>query len=150
MSETREAPILRRRKNDLPRDIVLNILTRLPAKLVIRFRCVCKPWNSSITTPYFISTHLNNFAHDHDHDNDNDNGDGYIIHMPWDTNSSNRVVCTVAFDRTFDRISEIEVPFDLPSGSIQIVGSCNGLLCLAGGIGGLTTDNVIYLWNPGI
>ncbi|KAL4599905.1 hypothetical protein ACB092_11G160500 [Castanea dentata] len=37
MSQTREAPILRRRKNDLPDDIILNILTRLPAKSVIRF-----------------------------------------------------------------------------------------------------------------
>ncbi|XP_023926063.1 F-box/kelch-repeat protein At3g23880-like [Quercus suber] len=151
MSQTREAPILRRRKNDLPLEIVLNILTRLPAKSVIRFRCVCKPWNSSITSSYFISTHLNNFAHAHDIDNDNDNGDGYIIHMPWDANSSNRVVCTVALDRTFDRISEIEVPFNFPFGSIKIVGSCNGLLCLAGGIGGFpTTDKVIYLWNPSI
>nr|XP_023926064.1 F-box/kelch-repeat protein At3g06240-like [Quercus suber] len=136
MSQTTEPPILRRRKkNDLPDEIVLNILTRLPAKSVIRFRCVCKPWNSSITTSYFISTHLNNFAHAHDIDIDNDNGDGYIIHMPWDTNSSNRVVCTVALDRTFDRISEIEVPFDLPSG-------CTCGLDIS--------DYVIYLWNPSI
>ncbi|XP_030967185.1 F-box protein CPR1-like [Quercus lobata] len=146
MSQTREAPILRRRKNDLPHDIVLKILTRLPAKSVIRFRCVCKPWDSSITTPYFISTHLNNFAHD----NDNDNGDGYIIHMPWHTNSSNRAVCTVAFDRTFDRISEIEVPFNFPFKSIRIVGSCNGLLCIACTWGRNISDYVILLWNPSI
>ncbi|KAK4592965.1 hypothetical protein RGQ29_017200 [Quercus rubra] len=147
MSQATEPPILRRRKNVLPDDIVLNILSRLPAKSVIRFRCVCKPWNSSITTSYFISNHLNNFAHAHDTDNDNDNGDGYIIHMPRHTlamNSSNRPVCTVALDRTFDRIFEIEIPFDLPSGLSKIVGSCNGLLCLA------TTTNVIYLWNPSV
>ena len=148
MSQTREAPILRRRKNDLPHDIVLNILTRLPAKSLIRFRCVCKTWDSLITTPYFISTHLNNLAHDND--NDNDNGDGYITHMPWESNASNRAVCTVAFDRTFDRISEIEVPFDFPTTPIQIVGSCNGLLCIAGTWGLDISDYVIYLWNPSI
>nr|XP_023926029.1 F-box protein CPR1-like [Quercus suber] len=153
MSQTREAPILRRRKNDLPHDIVLNnILTRLPTKSVIRFRCVCKTWDSSITTPNFISTHLNNLAHDND--NDNGDGDGYIIHMPWrkrDTmNSSNRPVCTVAFDRTFDRISEVEIPFDFPSGCALIVGSCNGLLCLAANRGRNISDYVIYLWNPSI
>ena len=148
MSQTREPQILRRRKNDLPHDIVLNVLTRLPAKSVIRFSCVCKTWDSSITSSYFISTHLNNLAHDHD--NDNDNGDGYIIHMPWDTNSSNRVVCTVAFDRTFDRISEVEIPFDLTPGRAQIVGSCNGLLCLAD-IGKLSiSKDFIYLRNPSI
>ena len=132
MSQTKGPPILlRRRKNDLPDDIVLNILTRLPVKSVLRFRCVCRPWNSSITSSYFISTHLNNFAHAHAHDTDNDNGDGYIIHMPLHTrvmnsSSSNRPVCTVALDRTFDRIFEIEIPFDLPSGFSKIVGSCNG------------------------
>ena len=146
MSQTREAPILRRRKNDLPHDIVLNILTRLPAKSVIRFRCVCKTWDSSITTPYFISTHLNNLAHDHD----NGDGDGYIIHMPWSSNASNRAVCTVAFDRTFDRISEIEFLFVFPSRPIQIVGSCNGLLCISGTCGLDISDYVIYLWNPSI
>ena len=153
MSQATEPPILRRRKNDLPDDIVLNILTRLPAKSVIRFRCVCKPWNSSITTSYFISTHLNSFAHAHAHDIDNDNGDDYIIHMPRNTramNSSNRPVCTVALDRTFDRISEVEIPFDFPSGSARIVGSCHGLLCLAGIGGRNISDYAIYLWNPSI
>ncbi|XP_030958568.1 F-box protein CPR1-like [Quercus lobata] len=57
-------------------------------------------------------------------------------------NSSNKPVCTVALGCTFDRIFEIEIPFDLPSGLSKIVGSCNGLLCLA------TLTNVIYLWNP--
>ncbi|KAF3958253.1 hypothetical protein CMV_016820 [Castanea mollissima] len=148
MSQTREPPILRRRKNDLPHDIVLNILTRLPAKSLIRFRCVSKTWDSSITTSYFISTHLNNLAHNHD--NGDGDGDGYIIYMPWDTNSSNRAVCTVAFDRTFDRIAEVEIPFDFTTGRAQIVGSCNGLLCLAD-IGKLTTSKIfIYLWNPSI
>ena len=109
--------------------------------------------SSSITTSYFFSTHLNSFAHAHAHDIDNDNGDDYIIHMPRNTramNSSNRPVCTVALDRTFDRISEVEIPFDFPSGSARIVGSCNGLLCLAGIGGRNISDYAIYLWNPSI
>nr|XP_023927664.1 putative F-box protein At1g70960 [Quercus suber] len=61
----------------------------------------------------------------HAHDTDNDNGDGYIIHMPLHTramnsSTSNRPICTVALDRTFDRIFEIEIPFDLPSGLSKI------------------------------
>ncbi|XP_030964101.1 F-box/kelch-repeat protein At3g23880-like [Quercus lobata] len=136
---------LRHRKNQLPFDIVLNILARLPVKSVTRFRCVCKSWDSSITTPYFISTHLN---HNKNH------GNGCVIHMPSvrDTNPSsntNRPVCTVALDRPFDRISEIGVPFDFPNACFQIVGSCNGLLCLAN-YGSSTCANDIYLWNPSI
>ena len=137
-----QPPKLRRRNIYLPYDIVLNILTRLPVKSLMRFRCVSKAWNSSITSPDFISTHLNNSIDSH--------GDGYVIHMPCvrDICSSSintkRPVCTVALDRTLDTISEVRIPFHFPFGCAQIVGSCNGLLCFA------TSAYCIYLWNPSI
>ncbi|KAL4599514.1 hypothetical protein ACB092_11G132800 [Castanea dentata] len=112
----------------------------------MRFRCVSKSLYSSITSHDFISTHLNNINNDHDH------GNGYVIHMPFRGTSHplsssphpDTPVCTVAFDRTFDRISEVRIPFDFDFECAQIVGSCNGLLCLA------ASDNAIYLWNPSI
>ncbi|XP_050281115.1 putative F-box protein At3g16210 [Quercus robur] len=127
-----EPQILQRWKNHLPHDIVLNILARLPVKSVTRFRCVCKFWNSSITTPYFISTHLNNSKSNDDND--------YVIHMPtWEDRChiatwegrpladtvapSDTLVCTVALGRTFDRISEVRIPFDFDSEFAQIVDS---------------------------
>ena len=143
----REPLILRHRKNNhIPYDIVLNIMKRLPVKSVMRLRCVSKSMESLITSHDFISTHLNNINNDHDHDN------GYVIHMPLRGTSRpscssphpDTSVCTVAFDRTFDMISQVRVPFDFDFNRAQIVGSCNGLLCLA------TFDNVIYLWNPSI
>ncbi|KAK4593291.1 hypothetical protein RGQ29_017417 [Quercus rubra] len=72
MRESRPQPlILQWRKNHLPYDIVLNILERLHVKSVIRFKFVCKFWDSLITTPYFISSHLNVNNKD-SHDNAND------------------------------------------------------------------------------
>lgn len=68
--------------------------------------------------------------------------------MPWIT--SLRQICTVTFDRTFDRIFDIGTPFDFPSGRAKIVGSYNGLLCLADIESTTTSGNVIYLWNPSI
>ena len=153
----REPLILRRKNNHLPYDIVLNILGRLPVKSVARFRCVCKSWDSSITTPYFISTHLN-----HNNKDPYEDGNGYIIHMAswkarrvisFSTSMSSpsppslppkTSICTVAYGHTFDKIFEIEIPFDFSSNCTQMVGSCNGLLCLA------DSNNVIYLWNPSI
>ena len=125
--------------NRLPYDIVLNILTRLPVKSVIRLRCVSKSLYSSITTPYFISTHLNHTKNNINRDN------ACVIHLPY---SSRHAIpaCTVALDRSFDTISEIRVPFDFPHPRLQIVGSCNGLLCLAE----LVYGDVIYLWNPSV
>ncbi|XP_065630169.1 F-box/kelch-repeat protein At3g23880-like [Quercus suber] len=142
--------ILRQRNIYLPDDLVINnILTRLPVKSVMRFRRVCKSWYSSIKTSDFIDTHLSNYKDSHDN--------GYVIHMPSVRNTSSYrspysssstssntsiPVCTVAFDRTFDKISDVRIPFGVIFN--QIVGSCNGLLCVA------NSGNVIYLWNPSI
>ncbi|PWA98465.1 F-box domain-containing protein [Artemisia annua] len=40
----------------IPDAIVENILTRLRAKPLLRFRCVSKHWNSLITNPHFMSS----------------------------------------------------------------------------------------------
>ena len=68
--------------------------------------------------------------------------------MPWIT--SLRQICTVTFDGTFDRIFDIGIPFDFPSGCAKIIGSYNGLLCLADIESITTSGNVIYLLNPNI
>ena len=51
-----------KRKNHVHDHIVLDILARLPVKSIIKFRCVCKAWYSSITEPYFIFTHVRALA----------------------------------------------------------------------------------------
>nr|XP_023921393.1 F-box protein CPR1-like [Quercus suber] len=143
MSQTREPPTLRHRNNHLPYDVVLNILGQLPVKSVMRLRCVSKCLYSSITSPDFISTYLNNINNNNNMNHDN----ARVIHIESEsTRVSNRQVCMVALARTFDRISEIGVPFDFPTKCVQIVGSCNGLLCLAD----YPPGNVVYLWNPSI
>ncbi|KAL2896783.1 hypothetical protein RDABS01_038567 [Bienertia sinuspersici] len=43
----------------LPQDILVHILSLLPAKSIGRFRCVSKPWKSLLSHPHFIKTHLN-------------------------------------------------------------------------------------------
>ncbi|XP_020882497.1 F-box protein At3g49450-like [Arabidopsis lyrata subsp. lyrata] len=39
-------------------DLVVDILSRLPAKSVARFRCVSKKWNSLLRSPYFTNLYL--------------------------------------------------------------------------------------------
>nr|XP_023881387.1 F-box/kelch-repeat protein At3g06240-like [Quercus suber] len=51
--------------------------------------------------------------------------------MPLNLRSTNRSICTVALDRIFYTISEARIPFVFSSNFAQIVGSCNGLLCIA-------------------
>lgn len=43
----------------LPNEVLVDILVRVPVKSLLRFRCVSKKWNSLISSPAFINTHLN-------------------------------------------------------------------------------------------
>ena len=125
----REPPVLRHRKiNHLPYNIVLSILRRLLVKSVIRFKRVSKTLDSSITSPDFIYTHLNQNNNNYNKDDDHHR---YLIHMPLNLRSTNRAICTVELYRMFDTISEARNPFVFSSNFAQIVGSCNGLLCIA-------------------
>nr|XP_023926068.1 F-box protein CPR1-like [Quercus suber] len=125
MSSMREPPILR---NHLPHDLVLNILANLPVKSVLRFRCVRKSWNSSITGPSFISSHLEL------------NSSRRLLFMKPDRFPHiDRQLCTVICEHTSDRISEFDIPFTWP----KLVGSCNGLLCFS-------ARDWVYFLNPSI
>ncbi|XP_059646515.1 F-box protein CPR1-like [Cornus florida] len=45
--------------SDLPMDVTADILSRLPVKSLLRFRCASKPWCALIDSPDFIKSHLN-------------------------------------------------------------------------------------------
>ncbi|OMO97111.1 hypothetical protein COLO4_14883 [Corchorus olitorius] len=42
---------------NLPEELFLEILVRLPVEALVKFTAVCKSWNSLIKNPIFISTH---------------------------------------------------------------------------------------------
>ncbi|ONI13668.1 hypothetical protein PRUPE_4G236300 [Prunus persica] len=44
---------------DFTSDIILENLSRLPVKLLCRFRCVSKSWRSLMADPDFVKIHLN-------------------------------------------------------------------------------------------
>nr|TKS13950.1 hypothetical protein D5086_0000048270 [Populus alba] len=44
----------------LPEDVIIEILSLLPVKTLLQFKCVCKSWYGIITSSNFISLHLNN------------------------------------------------------------------------------------------
>ncbi|KAL4616218.1 hypothetical protein ACB092_07G182600, partial [Castanea dentata] len=131
MCQTRGPPhprgILLQKKDHLPHDVVLNILVRLPVKSVLRFRCVSKTWDSSITTPSFISTHLNL-----NKNNNNNSSIAYLINVPSTPIIALGfpLIITVpsfigGYDHAFNRISEYPIPSPFPR--IHLASSCNGL-----------------------
>nr|GEU81572.1 F-box associated domain, type 1 [Tanacetum cinerariifolium] len=43
---------------DLPGNVVADILTRLPVKTIIHCKCVCKKWREYVSESYFVNLHL--------------------------------------------------------------------------------------------
>ncbi|KAL4606998.1 hypothetical protein ACB092_09G143700 [Castanea dentata] len=126
-------------------DVVFDVLTRVPVKSLIRFRCVSKSWCSTISSSIFITAHL----HRAKSSSANNNNGGYLLYSPFpeelNFSSYNKELCTVSYnsDRSLTHISRFRVPFPYDF----MVSFCNGMLCLNSIKG---RGNVIYLWNPSI
>lgn len=45
---------------NLLEDVIIEVLSRLPVKCLLRFRCVCKHWCAIFKNPSFISKHIKN------------------------------------------------------------------------------------------
>ncbi|XP_023907625.1 F-box protein At3g07870 isoform X1 [Quercus suber] len=135
----------------LPDNVVFDILTRLPVKSLIRFRCVSQSWNSTITNPIFITKHL-----DLANSLSNINNNGYLLFTPvrnyptMDPSSTQQWTTFVYnTNRTLTHISRFEIPFH----NDLIIGFCNGVFCLAANNDDSDEEDLrhsLYLWNPSI
>ncbi|XP_075644167.1 F-box/kelch-repeat protein At3g06240-like [Castanea sativa] len=122
----------------LPEEVVLEILHRLPVKSLIRFRCVSKSWNSLITTPAFINSHLTR-SHSL-----LSNSNKLIVRHCLDKPYVEHYKIIDDSNDSFDQIQNIELP--LTSRRIQhfrLIGSANGLFSLF-------EQERYILWNPSI
>ena len=134
----------------LPDNVVFDILTRLPVKSLIRFRCVSQSWNSTITNPIFITKHLDLASSLSDINNN-----GYLLftllrnYLPLDPSSSKEWTTFVYnTNRTLTQISRFEIPLQH-----FIIGFCNGVFCLAANNDDSDEKDLtrsLYLWNPSI
>ncbi|GER46454.1 F-box family protein, partial [Striga asiatica] len=130
--------------SSLPQEIKAGILSRLPLKTVAQSRAVCPAWNLSHGDPSLLDMLIScKFA----------------LNRTWVFMGVHRIHTSVFFtdlyddageeeDNKADRIfREINLPFsdDCSPSSFGIVGSCNGLLCLAYSS---YPRPKIYLYNP--
>ncbi|KAJ9558805.1 hypothetical protein OSB04_013419 [Centaurea solstitialis] len=130
---------------ELPDELIVQILTFLPAKSLLRFRLVCKSWLNLINSTEFKLMHLHNFNHLNPR---------YFIRR-LDNYVDEEWFC-VHFDDedfTFDSGTQIELPFDSVYLCFWIVDCCNGVVCLCDydefNEYGFTLERII-LWNPSI
>ena len=125
MSQTRKKPMWS--SKNLPDDVVFDILTRVPVKSLIRFRCVSKSYNSTITGPIFITKHFDFNLNQAKSLSNNHNG--YLLYE-----SELRKRCSV-----------VCIPFEIPFDGFSRAGFCNCMFLFH-----KWRSNVLYLWNPSI
>ncbi|CAH1414390.1 unnamed protein product [Lactuca virosa] len=124
--------------DNLCEELMVEILTRLPPKSLLQFRSVSKSLHSCIDSPGFIRRHTSRspqrlaFTHLVGHNYIKEYGDD--------------VFCTLHAEDQLPLRGYIGITaVKFPHRNINIVGSCNGILCLLG-----CKDGVISLWNPSI
>lgn len=116
-------------KLELPEKMILNILCWLPGMSLLRFKSVCKSWLSIIEDPKFIKSHV------------------HCSHIMANKKAS---LLMITKDEAYNgrpRFVSIDSKYYLHKPhyfKFKVVGSCNGIICLA-------AENVYrYLWNPSI
>ncbi|XP_048134308.1 F-box/kelch-repeat protein At3g06240-like [Rhodamnia argentea] len=125
-------------KPKLPQDVVVDILKHLPVESLLRFRCVCRSWRSTIDDPRFVALHFDSSALGA--------SNWHKVCLDWSDPLRN--LCSVFSDvsLTLPLQLQIEVPFGAPDNRYVFIGSCNGLICVAK-LHEICYDPTIYLWN---
>ncbi|XP_021290685.1 F-box protein CPR30-like [Herrania umbratica] len=129
------APTMKKRKRRarIHDDLIIGILARLPLKFIVRFRRLSKYWNALLTSPSFIRTHLNYVK-----ESESNSMHRLILSSTYTLQSMRYGVCE-SCKLNFPRIYPKRRRF-----LFEILGSCNGLLCL------VVSRKTLILWNPSI
>ncbi|KAL3721344.1 hypothetical protein ACJRO7_033782 [Eucalyptus globulus] len=124
----------------LPHDVAVEILKRLPARSLLRFRCVSRSWRSAIDDPRFVALH---WSHSALHASSR-----YLACLDCgDDAVQNR--CSLFPNGPLARPpspSQIEIPFVAPANRYALVGSCDGLICVSESSRD-GAERAVYLWN---
>lgn len=128
-------------------DLIAEIFERLPPKSLLRFRSLSKTWHSRIASPHFIHKHTLRCSknmhkillrHQSFCGGNGDMEDFCTLHS-----EDQLPLCPT---QGYIGITPVEYPsYEYPSYIFEIVGSCNGILCMFE-----YEVRKITLWNPSI
>ncbi|XP_019266477.1 PREDICTED: F-box/kelch-repeat protein At3g23880-like [Nicotiana attenuata] len=121
--------------NHVPNEIIIIILSNLPVKSLLRFKCVSKPWNSWISSPKFQLS------------NQRRQGAISMVFKLYEERKKGYSESTAfRFINQQLTLRERKFPFvirdnKIISGTCMFLGSCHGLILV-------NINEHIYLWNP--
>ncbi|XP_057443526.1 F-box/kelch-repeat protein At3g06240-like [Lotus japonicus] len=136
-SSSRGLVNMKKKTLNLPEELIIQILLRLPVKSLVRFKCVCKSWLSLISDPHFAESNFKLAATTPTHRLlfiANSAPETQSIDLDHDAMSLNSSASTTI------KLNFLQLP---PSSyfSLSIVGSCRGFLLL-------NCNTNLFLWNP--
>ncbi|CAI8619571.1 unnamed protein product [Vicia faba] len=108
-------------RSDLPEELIVEILLRLPVRSLVQFKCICKSWKTLISDPKFVKRHLQISS-----------AEPNLIHLFFSQLSEPQKIVSYPLKPLFQNI----LPPVNSSGMMKmknqywIIGSCNGLLCM--------------------
>lgn len=124
----------------LPRDIILDILSRLPISSLVQFSYVCRAWRKLAQDHNLVdlpnshkAAHNNNSLCLIFHCDYPIRNHLYFLDFPSEYHSSENVT-----------VKRIHTPFCSSMPEFVMIGSCNGLLCLSD----FLYNNSLYIYNP--
>ncbi|OIT35190.1 f-boxkelch-repeat protein [Nicotiana attenuata] len=123
----------------LLREIIIDILSRLPVKTLLQFRCVCKAWRKLISKPKFIATHFL-----HSSSLQPSTGSLPLLLHARHLESSDHLLSLINLSPESSSVVELDNPYPFFLHNILVAGSCNGIVCLFQA----PLGDAIVLWNP--
>ncbi|CAJ2638624.1 unnamed protein product [Trifolium pratense] len=116
----------------LPFDLIPEILSRLPVKSLLQFRCVCKSWKSLISDSKFAKKHLTLSTM-------------HTLHCISYRHNVHVLLKSYSLDYVLTNITQTQFPSS--DSNVLLVGSCNGIIFLVSDGKDLVQ---LQLWNPSI
>ncbi|KAJ9554007.1 hypothetical protein OSB04_018052 [Centaurea solstitialis] len=132
--------------DNLPVDVLSKILIRFPAKPLAQMRCVSKPWNTLLSQPAFIKSHLHRSI---------ENSDEILVVFTNGFGSDPKRYPITAHPSKSPHLAIpnfIQIPVNPNSPErfcYNIHGSVNGLICLSYQTSNIA-EPVIQIWNPSL
>jgi len=129
----------------IPDELMIEILSRVPVKALMRFRCVSKYWNSFVFDPNLVKLHLQRSPRDNPilytlSEYDEFDDDAHFLHR----SSTQRLLQNPP---SVVGNQEDGVPVFANYANYDVVGVCNGLVCLSRLHTNL--DEIwVRFWNP--
>lgn len=119
--------------DSLPREIALDILSRLPITSIIQSRFVCRAWHTSSLDQNLAYLHLSEAV----------KRDPFLL-FHCDYPIRNQLYFVEFADDDKGKMRRISTPFSASMSEFNVVGSCNGILCLSDSL----YKDAVYIYNP--